>query len=84
MINPLIKFEAGKSYWMRSVCDYKCIWNVKIISRTAKTVIIRVKGEREDKKCRIKIYENIERIKPVGVYSMSPVLTANNEIKANT
>ena len=72
-----VKFEAGKTYWMRSICDWDCIWNVKIIKRTAKTVLIKIDGERENKTCRVRIYENIERISPLGRHSMSPVLSAD-------
>jgi len=71
------KFKTGKTYWMRSIGDFNCIWNVKVIKRTAKTVLIKVDGERENKTCRIRIYENIEKISPLGTYSMNPVLSAN-------
>ena len=31
-------FEIGKEYFARSACDHDCIFTVKIVKRTAKTV----------------------------------------------
>lgn len=32
------KFEIGKEYFTRSICDSECIFSIKITGRTAKTV----------------------------------------------
>lgn len=72
------KFEIGKTYSMRSICDYDCIWTYEVIARTEKTITIT--DGKETKKCRIiknlSDWNNAESIKPLGSYSMSPTLTA--------
>lgn len=35
------KFEIGKEYFTRSICDSECIFSIKITGRTAKTVSYR-------------------------------------------
>jgi len=70
------KFQTGKTYSTRSVCDYDCIISVTIEKRTEKTVTVTVRGEK--KTFRIGIYDNSEFIKPWGSYSMAPVVTAND------
>ncbi|MCM1578722.1 MAG: hypothetical protein NC078_08005 [Ruminococcus sp.] len=72
------KFEVGKEYSMRSICDHNCIWTYTVIARTAQTITIT--NGKEVQKCRInkKIseYSNAETIYPLGRYSMCPSLTA--------
>jgi len=67
-------FTPGKTYTTRSACDYECVFNVKIISRTARTVKAEVRGE--VKTCKIYIFEGVESIKPFGSYSMAPIFRA--------
>lgn len=71
------KFEIGKTYYTKSICDSNCIFSNKIIDRTAKTVTLD-----NNKKLRIYVYEDVERIKPLGNYSMCPVYSADKELKA--
>lgn len=72
------KFEVGKEYSMRSICDQNCVWTYKVVSRTAKTITL----QDEDKifKCRINKVateiHNAETVKPLGTYSMAPSLIA--------
>ena len=77
------KFEVGKTYKMRSVGDYNCIWYYNIIKRTAKTVTI----QQVDKKAigiyHIKEYNDTEYIMPLGRFSMSPSLRAENIVKGD-
>ena len=74
----MTKFEIGKTYSMRSICDYNCIWSYKVIARTEKTITI--SDGKEVKTCRInKVYSeynNTETIFPLGKYSMCPTLNA--------
>ena len=72
----MTNFEAGKTYFTRSVCDHNCIFEVTIASRTAKMVTT-TKGE----KFRINVYNNVEQIKPCGSYSMAPIIGAD-KVKA--
>ena len=68
------KFEIGKKYSMRSICDHECVWTYTVIARTAQTITI--SDGKEVKKCRVikKIseYRNAETIYPLGQYSMAP------------
>lgn len=72
------KFEVGRSYSMKSICDYDCIWTYTVTSRTAQTITItdgkKVQKCRIDKK--ISEYRNIETVYPLVKYSMCPSLTA--------
>ena len=72
------KFEIGKKYSMRSICNQECVWTYTVIARTAQTITI--SNGKEVKKCRVvkKIseYRNAETIYPLGQYSMAPSLVA--------
>ncbi len=70
------KFEVGKTYATRSICDHECIFKVKIIKRTAKTVTYEYMGDTR----RSKIYtdENGEYIQP-DHYSMAPTFRAGRD-----
>lgn len=75
------KFEINKNYFMRSVCDYDCIWEYKVVERTEKTVTLVQQrthvnvGKRIVK--RVALWEGIETVSPLGKYSMSPILSAD-------
>lgn len=72
------KFEIGKEYSCRSICDHECIWTFTIIGRTEKTVT--VTDGTKTKKLRIieklSEYNGTESVYPLGKYSMCPVLRA--------
>ena len=36
----MTKFEIGKTYSMRSICDHDCVWTYTVTARTAKTITI--------------------------------------------
>lgn len=71
------KFEIGKEYFDRSACNHDCIFTIKIIKRTEKTVTF----ERNGKTRRAKLYEdgNGEYIIP-DHYSMACVYRAEREL----
>lgn len=73
------KFEIGKTYETRSICNHDCIFSYKVVKRTAKTVTI-VDDKGTTKTCRInEAYtkaRNTETILPLGKYSMCPTLSA--------
>lgn len=71
----MAKFEVGKTYWTRSVCDHDCIISVEILSRTDKTIKTRALGEM--KTLRIKEWSGVEQVKPWGNYSMCPIISAD-------
>lgn len=68
------RFEAGKSYWTRSIVDHDTIFRVTIAKRTAKTVTTS-----EGKTLRVFEWDGVEQIKPWGSYSMCPVISADEE-----
>lgn len=70
----MTKFEIGKDYSMRSICDHNCVWTFTVVARTAKTVTIT--GDGTTKKCRISEWDNGETVYPFGKYSMCPILRA--------
>ncbi len=70
-----MKFETGKTYAMRFICDADAICPCVIVGRTAKTVRVSVQGS--VKSCRISMEDGAEMCSPLGKYSMSPVLRAN-------
>lgn len=69
------KFEVGESYSCRSPGDFNCVWTFKVISRTEKMVQLQDTAGKVRTR-RISIYDNIESCSPLGVYSLSPILTA--------
>ena len=86
------QFEVGKVYKMNSACDSDCWWYYVVVSRTQFTVLLvqidrygnSIRGK-EIKRCRINKketeYFGYESVSPLGKYSMSPVLSADNEYK---
>jgi len=76
----MIKFEAGTTYKCRSVCDHNCIWTYQVNRRTAKSVwlkeLINANQHIESKRFLIKEYDGAEYVKPLGSYSMAPILRA--------
>lgn len=70
------KFEVGKSYNMRSACDHNCVWTYTVIARTNSTITIT--DGKKTKTCRVVkgLSEVSETIRPLGNYSMCPLLRA--------
>ena len=78
----MIKFETGKTYSTRSICDHSWVITAHIVRRTVKTVWLST-DDRTDHlargKClRVKEYKGVEQIKPFGRYSMSPMIGADD------
>lgn len=80
------KFEVGKTYSCRSICDHNCIFSFVIVSRTGQSVVIRsttggnlpmqmevIGGARR----KLRVREGVEEIDPLGRYSMAPILSAS-------
>jgi hypothetical protein len=81
------KFEVGKNYSMRSACNSECVWTYKVLHRTSCTVMLaQVMSDGKTKKetitCRISKglseFRGAESVKPLGSYSMCPILSADN------
>lgn len=78
------RFEVGKRYEMFSPCDMSCTWYYEVIARTAKTMTLKPiesDGSGKVKKVRIleDTYNDEEWARPLGRYSMCPVLRACRE-----
>ena len=73
------KFEIGKTYATRSICNSDCVWSYTITARTASTVTATDKYG-ESKRYRISKkhseYRGAETIFPEGFYSMCPMISA--------
>lgn len=67
----MTKFETGRTYSTRSVCDHECIISVTVARRTAKTIVTT-----DGKRFRVGEYDGSEYVKPWGSYSMAPIVRA--------
>jgi hypothetical protein len=72
-----MKFQIGRTYSTRSICDHECIYSFTIKARTAKTVTVDVHGKTV--KRGIQVYDGVEQFKPFGTYSMCAIIRANRE-----
>lgn len=74
----MAKFEIGKQYTMRSICNHDATWTYTVTARTAQTIT--VTDGKEIFKLRIikklSEYRNAETVYPLGQYSMAPMLSA--------
>jgi hypothetical protein len=75
----MTKFETGKTYATRSICNHDCIIEIRVIKRTAKTIIADCGSFRGEKRLRISEYEGVEQVKPWGSYSMAPIIGADDQ-----
>ncbi len=70
-----MKFEVGKTYTCRSICDHDCIYSFTILKRTERSVWVKYHDKTKRRQVRIGS-GGIEEIDPHGRYSMSPILRA--------
>jgi hypothetical protein len=73
--SAMTKFKPGQKLSTRSTCDYDCIFSAKVISRTEKTITIRVDGENITR--RVQVHADSEIVYPFGKYSMAPIFRAD-------
>lgn len=74
----MAKFEIGKQYTMRSICNHDATWTYTVTARTAQTITV-TDGKKIFKLRIIKKlseYRNAETVYPLGQYSMAPMLSA--------
>lgn len=79
MTTSIIQFQAGKTYYTRSVCDRNCIYSIRVIKRTAKTITVKQALHPEKKLLRPYIYNGVEQVKPHGSYSLCAVIGADSD-----
>ncbi len=68
------KFEIGKTYSTRSVCDCECIFSFEVLKRTAKQLTL--KHGNEIFKRGVYLYNSVEHCRPMGYFSMCPIIEA--------
>lgn len=71
-----MKFEAGKTYTGRSICDSEQIYRMTVVSRTPKTIKVQMDGANL-KTLRPGVYDGVEFVKPNGNYSMALIIRAD-------
>jgi hypothetical protein len=71
------KFEVGKTYQVRALCDWDCIFSFVIRGRSAKTVSVETAHGIVRRK--VYIVDGEERCMPLGQYSMAPSIQASRE-----
>lgn len=69
------QFKVGQTYSCRSLGDWDCIFSFEVVDRSEKTVTI--KSHRGVVRRKIRVYDNVEKIDPLGRYSLSPTLSAD-------
>jgi hypothetical protein len=74
----VIKFEVGKTYGTRASYDYDNILSWTITGRTEKTITTIVKGKTVRRG--ITIWDGVENFRPLGSYSMCPVISADKAV----
>lgn len=78
MESTVTKFEVGQTYAGRFMSDYDSIAYFKILKRTAKTVTFQYHNEVQRRGVTVASYDQAERFKPFGSYSMAMIVTAND------
>jgi hypothetical protein len=79
-IKPEIKnkmtntIQAGQTLNARSICDYNCIFSVKVIERKGSFVTVKAQGNVSRKK--VMTDDRGEYVYALGKYSMAPIFRA--------
>lgn len=73
-------FEIGKTYITRSACDHNCVWSFTVTKRTASTITV---TDGESSKVlkiikKLSEFRGAETVRPLGNYSMAPMLSADS------
>lgn len=71
-------FEPGKTYQTRSIVNSDSIITLTVKSRTDKTITTTT-----GKRLKIRVWSDVETVRPWGTYSMAPTISADREA-ANT
>jgi hypothetical protein len=72
----MTQFKVGQTYSGRFASDYDSKAHFTILSRTAKTVKVDVRGKIVTR--RVSEYGGVEQFKPFGSYSMAMVIDAKD------
>ncbi|MCL1789832.1 MAG: hypothetical protein FWG40_00485 [Peptococcaceae bacterium] len=72
----MTKFEPGKRYQTRSICDHNCIYTILVLDRTDKTIVFSDDGR--IRRSKIRVDKDGEYLIP-DRYSMAPVYRAHRD-----
>ena len=75
------RFEVGKKYYMRAICDDDIVSHFEVVKRTEKTITIKDIDNQKESRRKIYIDESVETVCPYGNYSMASVLSADREFE---
>ena len=70
-------FQVGKTYQVRSIGDWECIFSFTVEARTAKFVTVRNNGKAL--RVGVTVRDGVETARPFGTYSMCPTIRADRE-----
>lgn len=70
------RFEIGKTYESRSICDWNCVTTFTVTKRTSQFITIDGDSLDEPKRVKIKERSGGEFAYVDGVYSMAPTISA--------
>jgi hypothetical protein len=69
-------FQVGATYTGRSICDSECVYRMRVLRRTAKTITVSL-NEAAPKTLRPYLYRDCETVMPNGRYSMALTIGAD-------
>lgn len=72
----MIKFEIGKTYSTRSICDHNCVFSYTVVARTEKSITINKGGKTVRRGVKPDYDGSGEMCYPEGRYSMCPIIRA--------
>lgn len=75
-----MKFEVGKTYQVRSLGDWDCIFSFEVLARTTKFVTLRHGNASGTLRVGVSVRDGVETAKPFGTYSMCATIRANQEL----
>ena len=76
----MTNFKTDKTYFTRFIGDSESKIFMKVIKRTAKSLRVKIDGIAELKTLRISIFDDCEMVRPLGKYSMCPIINAEKEV----
>ena len=71
------KFFVGQELSAKSICNSDCVFKATVLKRTAKFVTLQMEGENEAVRVGITTTDGVERVWPLGRYSMAPSFRAS-------
>lgn len=66
----MLKFEVGKKYSSRAICNYNCIFEIEVTKRTAKSIAYKYEGK--DRRSKINYDSDGNEYIVPDRYSMAP------------